>query len=356
MGRQTLAVLLGSALTAAIVLAPIPTQAAVSGDVGAPAFSILDASADEGAGSMTFTVELSPVAPSPESVHYSTANESATSGSDYTAVGDTVLNFPANDAAETFTVPLTDDSTDEVDETILANLNTPSDGTIIADAQATGTILDDDGPELSSLDAINHEGDSGKANAQFQGLLSSSSPQDVTFDYTTVAGTATPGSDFVATSDTVTVPAGDSGFTIVIPVKGDRVDEPDETYTLEFSNIDNATEGEEGTGTILDDDPTPHGRGTTLKLRNHLMAKGRVKVPDGFAACKNKVSVRIQRKKPARWVTVKTLKTAPDGSFSVNLPDRKGKYRALAQQLLLPDGDDGNSCLKAISAKKKHVH
>ena len=58
----------------------------------------------------------------------------------------------------------------------------------------------------------------------------------VTVDYTTVSGEAGAGTDFVATSGTVTVPAGSRYVTVSVPLVNDSVVEPDEWFRLQLSN------------------------------------------------------------------------------------------------------------------------
>jgi hypothetical protein len=78
-------------------------------------------------------------------------------------------------------------------------------------------------------------------------------------DYATASGTATSGTDFTATSGTLTFPAGTTTRPIVVPVNGDTTPEPNETFVVNLSNASNATISRgQGTGTIVDDDaPIP---------------------------------------------------------------------------------------------------
>ena len=66
-----------------------------------------------------------------------------------------------------------------------------------------------------------------------------------TFDHRSSAitgdGTAEAGSDYTATTGTLTVDTGSLTGTISIPVLDDSDDEPDETFTVTLSNPVNAT-------------------------------------------------------------------------------------------------------------------
>jgi len=110
-----------------------------------PALSIADASVSEGntgTTQLSFAVTLSQAATAPVTVHYATANGTATAGSDYSAQSGT-LTFAAGEASKTIVVPVVGDTTVEANETLTVALSTPS-GATIAQASATGTIVNDD--------------------------------------------------------------------------------------------------------------------------------------------------------------------------------------------------------------------
>lgn len=74
-------------------------------------------------------------------VNYATSNGTATAGSDYTATSGT-LTFNPGQTSRTFTVPIIDDSLNEVDETVNLTLSNPSNATLGSPATATLTIID----------------------------------------------------------------------------------------------------------------------------------------------------------------------------------------------------------------------
>jgi Ca2+-binding RTX toxin-like protein len=89
--------------------------------------------------------------------------------------------------------------------------------------------------------------------------LDAASSSNVTFDYTTINGTAEVGRDFTATNGTVTFAAGETQKTITVDVTGDAVFESDETFALQLSNANGAVfDGGNATydviGTIKNDD------------------------------------------------------------------------------------------------------
>jgi len=98
----------------------------------------------------------------PASVHYATANGTATAGVDYLAASGTV-NFPVSVAPEgsvqtaTIVVVINGDVTKEATETFFVNLSSPV-GAIISDAQGVGIIVDDDKATVADFD-LDHASD-----------------------------------------------------------------------------------------------------------------------------------------------------------------------------------------------------
>src|SRR5207249_219805 len=86
--------------------------------------------------------------------------------------------------------------------------------------------------------------------------LSAASDVPVTVHYATADGTASAGRDYTAASGDVTFAAGETSKTITVPVNGDRLPEPNETFVVNLSSPTNATIADgQGVGTIVDDEP-----------------------------------------------------------------------------------------------------
>jgi len=99
------------------------------------------------------------------------------------------------------------------------------------------------------------EGNRGSTRLNLAVSLSYASLNVVTVDYVTVNGTAVAGSDYTATSGTLTFPPGTIRQTVSIPIKSDRKREPDETLTVRLMNSSGAPIDDAfGRGTILNDD------------------------------------------------------------------------------------------------------
>ncbi len=111
-------------------------------------------------------------------------------------------------------------------------------------------------PSVLNLNNVNvTEGASGTALATFTATLSPASTQTVTVNYTTVNGTATGGSDYVAANGILTFAPGVSTRPIGVTLNGDTTVEPNETFSVTLSGALNAVLGTaSGTGTIMNDD------------------------------------------------------------------------------------------------------
>lgn len=100
------------------------------------------------------------------------------------------------------------------------------------------------------------EGNSGMRTAEFTVRLSQASSQTVTVTFATANGSAAAGSDYRATSGTVTFAPGQLFQSISVPVVGDRLGEPNETFVVNLTSASNAVIADgQAVGTIADDEP-----------------------------------------------------------------------------------------------------
>ena len=127
-----------------------------------PGISIAPTSAlegDSGSANMTFTVTLAEAVTDPVTVNYATSDGTAVAGQDYTAVSNGSVTIAAGNTTAEFTVSVTGDQTDELDETFNVTISMPEpepdlngggSGEPVAaitggdTAAVTGTIIDDD--------------------------------------------------------------------------------------------------------------------------------------------------------------------------------------------------------------------
>gem|GEM_PF-979990 len=118
---------------------------------------------------------------------------------------------------------------------------------------------------LTIGDVAVYEGTAGTSNALFPVALSCPLDLAVSAHYATANGTATAGADYAAVSGTLSLPAGSTASTIAVPVLGDAVNEPSETFTVTLSSPSPVPQlvllDPQATGVILNDDACPRGAG-----------------------------------------------------------------------------------------------
>ncbi len=119
------------------------TLTIVEDDLPAVDFTAPEHSVDEGVGQAVITVVLNIAFTETVSVNYETVDGSATAPEDYTAVSGT-LTFDPGYQTLTFTVPISDDTTYEDDETIDLVLSDPTDALVGPNSPAQLIILDNE--------------------------------------------------------------------------------------------------------------------------------------------------------------------------------------------------------------------
>lgn len=100
------------------------------------------------------------------------------------------------------------------------------------------------------------ETNSGNVACNFTITLSGASADPVTVSFATADGTATVDNDYQSSSGTLTFAPGETEKTISVPLNGDRLAEPNETFFVNLSSPTNANIADgQVTGTIIDDEP-----------------------------------------------------------------------------------------------------
>jgi subtilisin family serine protease len=209
---------------------------------------------DNGVSYAIFTVALALPLAQEVRFDYTTANGTASSGSDYLGASGTIV-FTAGETNRTISVPVIGEPRNELDEVFYLNLSNPV-GFVLGDAQASGTIGNDDPlPTLAVSDAVVVEGNAGTKTLSFIVWLAEVSGRTVTVNYATADDTATAASDYVAKSGTLTFFPGAISHTVTVTVNGDALIESDEAMRLLLTAASNATiDDDQGDGLILNDD------------------------------------------------------------------------------------------------------
>jgi hypothetical protein len=182
-----------------------------------PSITISDVSVAEGNAGTTaavFTVSLSPASAQPVTVAYTTADDTASAGSDYQAASGTVT-FAPGETSKTVIVRVNGDRVGEPNETFIVKLSQASNA-VIRDPQALGTILDDE-PRITISDVTHNEGNRGRTAFTFTVTLSSAYDAPVTVNYARADGAATVAdNDYVPTAGPLTFAPGQTTLTITV--------------------------------------------------------------------------------------------------------------------------------------------
>ncbi|MFN9616251.1 MAG: Calx-beta domain-containing protein, partial [Dolichospermum sp.] len=219
---------------------------------------------NSGTKNATFTVTLSGETFQPVTVNYATANGTATAGSDYTATtGTLIFNVNPGETSKQITVSVLGDSLFEANETFFVNLSNATNASI-ADAQAQGTITNDDValPTITLAVSPSSVTEDGTTNLIYTFTRTGATTNTLTVNYS-IAGTAnstdytgaTPG-----TGKTITFAAGASTATLTIDPTADTIVESNETVALTLATGTGYTIGTTTavTGTITNDDLLPN--------------------------------------------------------------------------------------------------
>lgn len=207
-----------------------------------PTLTITDVTQAEGFISQNFVFNATLSAPSgkPISFRYTTADGTAISPRDYNPAT-AVVNIAPGATTAIIYVLVTGDNMHEPTEDFFVNLSQAT-NVSLADNQGKGTITNDDQvPSVSVQSGIVNEGDTGTINSQITVQLSNPTYLPVSVNVLTSDGTATAGSDYVASDMPLTIPAEQLSVTTTVQTLGDTINEPNETFNLNVYNVVNAT-------------------------------------------------------------------------------------------------------------------
>ncbi len=204
-----------------------------------PQFSISDVTQSEtnADNAFLFTVTLSEALAEQATVAFATSNGTAVAPGDYTATSGT-LTFAPGQTTAVISVTVKGDQNVESNETFTVNLSGNSANTDLADASGLGTILNDD--ILGSLSITGSQVDAvagSTTQASFTVTLASPPAGAVTVLYSMANDSAAAGSDYTATSGTLTFNPG-APLTQVVPVTilGDTTVEAVEQFFVNLSS------------------------------------------------------------------------------------------------------------------------
>jgi len=202
-----------------------------------PAISVAGArivEGDIGNDSLSIPIVLDRPSDTDASVQFRTLDHTARAGEDYVATSGTVV-IPAGATSADVVVPIVGDALGEPNEAFFLALHSPSANARLIGSVALGQIEDDEPiVDLAPADAV--EGNTGRSELVFTVTLSEPAQTDTSLSFTTADGTATSGSDYVATSGTLAIPGGQTFAQVTVPILGDTSREGDESFLLTLSN------------------------------------------------------------------------------------------------------------------------
>jgi hypothetical protein len=170
-------------------------------------------------------------------------------------------------------------------------------------------LLNDPAPALYISDTVVTEGNAGTTSATFTASLSAPTSRTVSVRYTTVGGTATT-LDYTAQTATLVFAPGQITQTITVQVKGDKLDEPDESFFLNLGVATNAiTTRRQGRCVILDDDLPP-----ALKINDLSLTEGNTGTTNAIFTVS--LSAASGRTVSVHYATANGIATAPSDYLS----------------------------------------
>ena len=339
----------------------------IKNDDTQPSFAVADASASEG-DVITFTVTRSGAMDNVVSVKWNTraaTGAGAASTSDYTEnTTATQLDFAKGEGSQTFTVATTEDTLNEANETFLIELTEPV-GATITDAQATGTITNDDAAPTTLTLVIDADNDTenvqsslaengGAKTVKVTATLGGSTQFDVDKTVTLIVGddddSATEGTDYTDVADvTLTIPAGDQDVehTFTLTPTNDAFNEASETISFDATLASVTVIGASIMLTSDDDAPaitlTVDADKDTDNVQTSVAEDGGVKTVRVTATLDG--TTRLEEAADLTLAVGKSSDTAVEGTDYTNVADRTitigaGVASVIHDFTLTPTNDD----------------
>ncbi|OGJ60049.1 hypothetical protein A2881_03480 [Candidatus Peribacteria bacterium RIFCSPHIGHO2_01_FULL_55_13] len=220
------------------------SAASVSSAAPSVGFSATEYAVAEAGGSITITATRLNGTAGAVTVAYATANDSAKSGTDYSGVSGT-LSFAAGEATKSFTVAVNDDSSIDGNKIFKVTLSSPT-GAALGQATSNVVIHDDEASAFGSgslrFSKSSYDGFESQGKAEIIVQRLGGAKGKTTVQYSTTDGTARAGSDYIATSGTLTFEAGEASKSFIIPIVSDVAADSEETINVLLSNPTNGVQ------------------------------------------------------------------------------------------------------------------
>ncbi|MFM1770161.1 MAG: Calcium-dependent protease precursor [Verrucomicrobiota bacterium] len=209
---------------------------------------------DTGSRASVFTVRLAPASGRTVTVQYTTADASASAGTDYLPTNG-VLTFKPGLTSQTLRVAVLGNTISESNEVFHVNLTNPTNA-VLQDGQGAATILDNDRlPSLFINDITVAERYGQPGLATFSVRLTPASERAVTFRFATSNGTALAEQEYAATNGFLIIPPGQTNVPLSIALQGNPPSQGFKSFAVGLFAPTNATLGDgRGTCTLRIDD------------------------------------------------------------------------------------------------------
>ncbi|MEW8049745.1 MAG: Calx-beta domain-containing protein [Candidatus Thiodiazotropha sp.] len=247
--------------------------------VGSVEFSGSSYRVNEDAGTLTLTIQRGGGSEGSGSIDYAINDGTATGGSDYNATSGT-LAFTDGQVSGTFDIGITDDALQEGTESIVVNLSNPV-SVMLGDRDvAEVAIIDNEAsPAMGSIQFSGSAYSVGENGSEIALPIVriSGSTGAVSVVCTTSDSSATAGSDYTATQNTVSFASGEVIQNCRIPIIDDSSYENDENLMVTLSSPTNgAVLGTTSSAvvTIEDNDPVPAAGSLQFDLTSYQQTEG----------------------------------------------------------------------------------
>jgi CSLREA domain-containing protein len=226
-------------------------------------FKFANFSVNESGGSAAILISRTSGSGGEVSATFNTANGTATAGTDYTAVTSFTVTFADGDTADkTVTIPITDDTAQESDETINLSLGNPTGGaTLGSQTTATLTILANDVPVVQfSPSSYTVTEDCTFVTVIVTRSGDPSAP--FTIHYASSPIQASERSDYTTAIGTLRFAAGQTSASFALLITEDSLAEGTEMLNINLSNVTGGVQlGSATTATVTINDDGDTGSG-----------------------------------------------------------------------------------------------
>jgi YD repeat-containing protein len=234
---------------------PQQVTASIVDDEGPPLvmLSLAGGAMAEAGATATVTATMSPTSSQPVTVALAFGG-SATLTDDYSRSGTSITIAPGfTNGAITLTAA--QDGIDELNETIVVDISTVTNGAENGTQQVTASITDDDGPNVTLSLAGSPMVEAPTGSATVTATLSATSVQPVTV-FLAFSGSATSPTDYSRTGTNIVIPAGSTTGSVTLIAVHDTTDEVNENIVVDVSSVDNGSESgaQQVAASITDDD------------------------------------------------------------------------------------------------------